>query len=80
LRRAFAAFTLKRQPDGRFKGSLQLDRELGDPLLRALIRVEAELLAEDADQIGRSDAAPRTAEQRRADALVALALRLADAR
>ena len=79
LRRAFAAFEWKRRPSGWIDVSVHLDRELADPLLRALMRVEAELLAEDADLIGGSDTAPRTADQRRADALVALGRRLADA-
>ena len=48
-------------------------------LLRALMRVEAELLLADADQVDASAVEPRTAEQRRADAFVALALRVADA-
>jgi hypothetical protein len=80
LRRAVAAFEWKRRSNGWFRASVQLDRDLGDPLRRALMRVEAELLAKDADAIGRSDTAVRTVEQRRADALVALGLRLADAR
>jgi hypothetical protein len=80
LRRAFADFMWKRRPDGGFRISARLDRELADPLLRALIRIEAELLAEDANLIGSSDTALRTPEQRRADALVALGLRVAEAR
>ncbi len=80
LLRAFSDFTWKLRPDGGFRISAQLDRELADPLVRALMRIEAELLAEDADLIGTSDTALRTPEQRRADALVALGLRVVDAR
>jgi hypothetical protein len=45
-----------------------LNRELGEPLHRALTRIERELLAQDKAGGGRTHA--RTLEQRRADALV----------
>ncbi len=80
LLRAFADFTWKRRPDGGFRISAHLDREVADPLVRALMRIEAELLAEDANLIGSSGTALRNPEQRRADALVALGLRVAEAR
>jgi hypothetical protein len=48
-------------------------------LLRAIMRIEAELLLADAKEVGSSAAEPRTPQQRRADAFVALALRVADA-
>ncbi|HET6921436.1 MAG TPA: hypothetical protein VFI46_18530 [Jiangellaceae bacterium] len=48
-------------------------------LLRAIMRIEAELLLADANEVGSSAAEPRTPQQRRADAFVALALRVADA-
>ncbi|MGH9252712.1 MAG: DUF222 domain-containing protein [Acidimicrobiales bacterium] len=48
-------------------------------LLRATMRIEAELLLADAKEVGSSAAEPRTPQQRRADAFVALALRVADA-
>jgi len=59
---------------------VQLDRKEGAPLARALMRVEAELLLHDADNIsvdGR--VASRTPAQRRADAFLALVLRVGDA-
>ncbi len=52
-------------------GSLEPD--LADPLLRAVLRIDKELLAQD---VARGDADVRTTEQRRADAFVALAERL----
>jgi hypothetical protein len=80
LLRALTEFTWKRRPDGGFRISARLDREVADPLIGALLRIEAELLAEDAHLIGGSGTALRTPEQRRADALVALGLRVAEAR
>jgi len=56
--------------------SATLDREVGEPLQRALVRIEGELLAQDR-RGGGADA--RTAGQRRADALVVLVDRLAEA-
>jgi hypothetical protein len=49
------------------------------PFMRALMRVEAELLVHDADHLIGPDAAPRSADERRADALVALVLRIEEA-
>jgi hypothetical protein len=43
------------------------------------MRVQAELLLDDADRLGREDWEDRTDEQRAADALIELALRVADA-
>ena len=43
------------------------------------MRVQAELLLEDADRLGQENWQDRTHEQRAADAFVALALRVADA-
>jgi len=48
------------------------------PLIRALMRVEAELILMDADAMARGRFEPRTSDQRRADAFMALALRAAD--
>jgi hypothetical protein len=78
--RAFGELSLRRNPNGGYRVSARFDREFGAPLLRALMRVEAELLTEDADLIGKADTQLRTPEERRADALVALSLRVADAR
>jgi len=59
--------------------SMHLESRLADPFVRALRRVEAELMLDDADRIGRESWEDRTYEQRAADAFVALALRVADA-
>lgn len=56
-----------------------LTYEEGAILTRAIMRVEAELLLHDAEQVTPEFSEPRTASQRRADAFVALALRVADA-
>ena len=56
-----------------------LEPRLGDPLYRALLRVQAKLLLQDADAFGKLHADIRTHEQRAADALGALVLRVSDA-
>jgi sugar diacid utilization regulator len=56
-----------------------LEPRLAQPFGRALMRVQAELLLEDADRLGQENWQDRTHEQRAADAFVALALRVADA-
>jgi hypothetical protein len=57
---------------------LNIDLPENCPLIRALMRVEAELILMDADAMARGRFAPRTSDQRRADAFMALALRAAD--
>lgn len=79
LLKALALFKLRKTAKGMFRVTAHLDRDLGLPFRRALMRVEAELLAHDADLLGRSEAEIRTTDQRRADALVALVLRITDA-
>lgn len=51
--------------------------EEAPPLVRALMRVEAELLLDDARQLAGPENVWRTPENRRADALVLLVLRTA---
>ncbi len=71
---------IKPEPDGMWLFDLRLQPPQAAPLFRALMRVEAELLVQDADSI--SDAhlePPRTDDQRRVDAFVALAMRIRDA-
>jgi hypothetical protein len=58
--------------DGMYSASFTLKPEDAVPLRRALMRVEAELLIEDADSIGCQHHQDRTHEQRAADALVRL--------
>lgn len=66
-------------PDGMKSVSARLEPALGTPFARALMRIQAELLLHDANTYGQPDAEARTDEQRAADALVALALRVSDA-
>jgi hypothetical protein len=68
------------EPDGMIHGAVRLEPELGLPFFRALMRVEAELLLQDANTLGEARDEKRTDVQRRADAFVALALRVVDAR
>lgn len=49
------------------------------PFVRALMRVEAELLLHEADRLTAPDAPVRTDDERRADAFTALVLRVEDA-
>jgi hypothetical protein len=58
--------------DGMCRASFTFDLKDWVPLRRALMRVEAELLIEDADSIGCQKFEDRTHEQRAADALVRL--------
>src|SRR3954453_4270536 len=59
--------------DGRYHSSVTLEPEVGQPLRRAMMRVEAELLLEDADSVGKGHDVGRTYEQPAADGLVRLA-------
>jgi hypothetical protein len=65
--------------NGRVHAQADLEARLFEPLRRALMRVEAELMTEDADTIGTANSNDRTYEQRSADALMTLALRMAEA-
>jgi hypothetical protein len=58
--------------DGVYRSTVTLAPTLAVPLQRALMRVEAELLREDADSIGSQDYEGRTSAQRRADGFVRL--------
>ena len=80
LSEAVARFEYAQGRDGMVHLELRLEPRLGDPLLRALMRIEAELLLEDADRFGNPDEEPRTHAQRGADALVLLTERMANAR
>ena len=80
LARAFLKFKTVILPDGRVRFDAELDGKEGAPLARALMRVEAELLVKDAEKISADRrVANRTPAQRRADALVAVVLRVQDA-
>ncbi len=69
----------ERDDDGMAHYSLKVEAPLGAPLQRALMRVEAELLLQDAASVTTAQGEDGTAEQRRCDAFVALALRVCDA-
>ena len=57
---------------------LSMNMPANCPLIRALMRVEAELMLMDAEAMARGRFEPRTNDQRRADAFMALALRAVD--
>jgi hypothetical protein len=61
--------------DGTFRVEVTYGPSEGSPLARALMRVEAELLLEDARRVGSAEDPRRSAEGRRHDALLLLALR-----
>jgi hypothetical protein len=73
LIRAFDRFKIAKKPYRITHVRARLEPRLGVPFFRALMRVEAELLLQDADSLGTPTHEKRTPEQRRADALVALA-------
>jgi hypothetical protein len=63
---------------GGFESSVTLAPDVAQPLVRAMMRAEAELLLEDADTLGSDAYENRTQEQRAADALVRLSVRMGD--
>lgn len=65
-------------PNGMIRAELRLEPELGEPLMRALMRAEAKLLLADADALGGPDYEARTDDQRRCDALVEIAEAMAE--
>jgi hypothetical protein len=75
--RALGRLEMCGELDGLVGFSLSLESDEAAPLRRALMRLEADLLREDADRIGQQDPAhERTEEQRRYDALMELVRRL----
>lgn len=80
LARALIECQTETTVDGRVHVDLQLAGVMAAPLARALLRVEAELLVHDAAKISPVALVPdRSAAQRRADAFVALVLRVGEA-
>jgi hypothetical protein len=59
--------------DGMYHSSVCLEPSVGNPLARAMMRAEAELLREDADRVGTPEDDRRTQPQRAADAFIRLA-------
>ena len=69
--------TMRRTKDGRFKIEGPLSGAEGEALARALMRIEAELLVDDADALGPGGLADvRSQQARRMDALGELVCRL----
>ena len=71
------AHSLVQNVDGTFSGHVTYGKEEAPPLVRALMRVEAELLLDDARHLAGPEDVCRTPENRRVDALVLLVLRTA---
>jgi hypothetical protein len=79
LIRALVQSKRKTLPDGSVSLKLRLEPDVAAPLWRALMRVEAELLLEDADQLRPDNSDElRTEDQRRYDAFVELTRRLGE--
>ena len=80
LLRALGQITHQTDVAGMWRFNLAVTPVVGAPLLRALMRVEAELLRDDANWISADAPQPtRTEDQRRADALVVLVERITEA-
>ena len=79
LVQALAALTLEEQPGGWAKVHGAIPPEPGAAMHRAIMRIEAELILEDADSVEVAGSDARTPPQRRHDAFVELARRVVDA-
>ncbi|MEU2255636.1 hypothetical protein [Nocardia xishanensis] len=80
LLRALSFVHTESGPDGEYILNGDLPPELVPTFVRAVMRIEAELLLHDAELVTVDNEEPRTPEQRRTDALVALLLRIDDRR
>ncbi|MET8797841.1 hypothetical protein ABZV91_15565 [Nocardia sp. NPDC004568] len=78
LLRALTYVSTESLSDGSYVVNGDLPREVAPPFIRAIMRVEAELLLHDAEFVTIDEGEPRTPEERRADAFLALALRVTD--
>lgn len=78
LLRALSYVETESGPDGSYIVNGDLPPEVAPPFIRAIMRIEAELLLHDALQVTIDHGEPRTPEERRADAFLALALRVTD--
>ncbi|MCC3327344.1 hypothetical protein [Nocardia abscessus] len=78
LLRALSYVSTESQPDGSYVVNGDLPPDVAPPFIRAIMRVEAELLLHDAEQVTVEEGEPRTPEERRTDAFVALVLRVDD--
>ncbi|WP_174183368.1 hypothetical protein [Nocardia barduliensis] len=77
LLRALSYVSTESQPDGGTVVNGNLPPEVAPPFIRAIMRVEAELLLRDAELVT-EDGEPRTQEKRREDAIIALLFRFDD--
>ena len=78
LLRALSYVSTESQPDGGYVVNGDLPPDVAPPFIRAIMRVEAELLLNDAELVTVEEGEPRTPEERRTDAFVALVLRVDD--
>lgn len=78
LLRALSYMSTESGPDGEYIVNGDLPREVAPPFIRAIMRVEAELLLHDAELVTVEEGEPRSPEERRTDAFVALMLRVDD--
>ncbi|NUS44805.1 MAG: DUF222 domain-containing protein [Mycobacteriaceae bacterium] len=78
LLRALSYITAEPTDDGGYAIDGNLPKDVAPPFIRALMRIEAELLLHDAEFVTIDDGEPRTPEERRTDAFMALALRATD--
>jgi hypothetical protein len=78
---ALLQFEITPQDDGMVHAEVSLEPEVAAPLRRALLRIEGELLQQEADQLTAADGGEeRTDDQRRYDAMMELIRRFAAAR
>ncbi|GAB2647016.1 hypothetical protein ACWDYH_04625 [Nocardia goodfellowii] len=78
LLRALSYVSTEHGPDGEYIVNGDLPPEVAPPFIRAIMRVEAELLLHDAELVTVDNEEPRTPDERRTDAFVALVLRIDD--
>ncbi|WP_405486607.1 hypothetical protein [Nocardia sp. NBC_00511] len=78
LLRALSYVSTEDTPDGGYIVNGDLPPEVAPPFIRAIMRIEAELLLQDAELVTVEHGEPRTPEERRTDALIALLLRVDD--
>ena len=79
LMEALEHVELKPTRSGLSRLTMRLEPRLAQPLFRALMRAQAELMLSDGDRLGQARYEDRTHDQRAADAFVALTRRIADA-
>ncbi|MET9493029.1 MULTISPECIES: hypothetical protein [unclassified Nocardia] len=78
LVRALSYVSTEEAPDGGFIVNGDLPPDVAPVFVRAIMRIEAELLLNDAELVNIDQGEPRTPEERRTDALIALLLRVDD--